>query len=158
MSKKRTMPLPPLKRDESGWPLCRWCLKRAPTKRHRWCSQECMDEYYIRSSPPFARMKVWERDKGVCAACGVDSAKEYVCEELKEINEKPEPYKTMHTTDLVERGYSTGHLWQADHIKPVCEGGGACGLENLRTLCTSCHKKETSILARRMAGRRTREE
>ena len=47
----------------------------------------------------------------------------------------------------------TGHLWQADHIVPVVEGGGECGLENIRTLCTSYHKSETAKLRKRMAGK-----
>ena len=49
-----------------------------------------------------------------------------------------------------------GHAWQADHIVPVVEGGGSCGLDGLRTLCTDCHKRETAKLAsRRAAARRT---
>jgi 5-methylcytosine-specific restriction endonuclease McrA len=35
-------------------------------------------------------------------------------------------------------------LWEADHIVPVAEGGGACGLENYRTLCVPCHKEITA--------------
>jgi len=30
--------------------------------------------------------------------------------------------------------------WQADHIIPVIDGGGACDLSNLQTLCIDCHK------------------
>lgn len=33
--------------------------------------------------------------------------------------------------------------WQADHILPVEQGGGACGLENFQTLCEDCHKEKT---------------
>lgn len=33
--------------------------------------------------------------------------------------------------------------WQADHIIPVIDGGGACGLDNFQTLCTSCHQLKT---------------
>jgi hypothetical protein len=33
-----------------------------------------------------------------------------------------------------------GGLWDADHIVPVEQGGGECGLENYRTLCICCHK------------------
>lgn len=44
------------------------------------------------------------------------------------------------------------HLWEADHIVPVSEGGALCGLEGLRTLCLPCHKKESA----RLAGRRGR--
>jgi 5-methylcytosine-specific restriction protein A len=47
-----------------------------------------------------------------------------------------------------------GGGWQADHIVPVVEGGGSCGLDNLRTLCTECHKRETAKLRARLAGRR----
>lgn len=40
--------------------------------------------------------------------------------------------------------------WEADHIIPVAEGGGCCGLENLRTLCRDCHEAETAALRRRL--------
>ena len=43
-----------------------------------------------------------------------------------------------------------GDFWQADHIVPVAEGGGDCGLKNLRTLCTPCHRKETDKLNHRL--------
>ena len=42
-----------------------------------------------------------------------------------------------------------GGLWDADHIIPVKEGGGQCGLENIRTLCIKCHKTETKKLAQK---------
>jgi len=47
-----------------------------------------------------------------------------------------------------------GQFWQADHIVPVCEGGGECDLTNLRTLCTMCHEKETSGLAQGIRKRK----
>ena len=47
-------------------------------------------------------------------------------------------------------GRSTG--WDADHIVPVVEGGGQCGLDNYRTLCHPCHKDETAKLAGRRAN------
>lgn len=40
-------------------------------------------------------------------------------------------------------------LWDMDHIVPVAEGGGSCGMENLRTLCMRCHRAQTAALARR---------
>lgn len=41
--------------------------------------------------------------------------------------------------------------WQMDHIIPVIEGGGECGLENLRSLCKNpCHKKVTAELRSRL--------
>ncbi len=48
-------------------------------------------------------------------------------------------------------------LWEMDHIVPVVEGGGGCGLENLRTLCLCCHKRATrELAAKRAAERRAR--
>ncbi len=57
---------------------------------------------------------------------------------------------------MKERGWSTAvmHLWEADHIIPVIEGGGGCGPEGYRTLCLACHKKETAKLAARLADKR----
>ena len=47
--------------------------------------------------------------------------------------------------------------WEMDHVVPVVEGGGCCGLENLRVLCPPCHRGVTAQLARRRAeGRRER--
>ena len=45
-------------------------------------------------------------------------------------------------------------IWQADHIIPVAEGGGLCGLENMRTLCVVCHADASRALAGRGAKRR----
>lgn len=39
--------------------------------------------------------------------------------------------------------------WDVDHIIPVIEGGGQCGLDSLRTLCHPCHKAVTRELAHR---------
>jgi hypothetical protein len=50
-------------------------------------------------------------------------------------------------------GHRTSY-WDMDHILPVIEGGGACGLENLRTLCLVCHRQVTRELAARRAEQR----
>jgi len=34
--------------------------------------------------------------------------------------------------------------WEADHIHPVHQGGGACDLTNFQTLCIDCHKDKTT--------------
>lgn len=84
----------------------------------------CVHEHCLRSDPGYARKCVWARDRGRCALCPSVAA------------------------------HRSGGAWQADHIVPVAEGGGACGLENLRTLCISCHRIETAALAARLAARR----
>jgi 5-methylcytosine-specific restriction endonuclease McrA len=35
--------------------------------------------------------------------------------------------------------------WQADHILPVHDGGGACDISNYQTLCLDCHVKKHNI-------------
>ena len=47
-----------------------------------------------------------------------------------------------------------GAFWQMDHETPVAEGGGSCGTDNLRTLCTPCHAAATRDLAARLASTR----
>jgi hypothetical protein len=41
-------------------------------------------------------------------------------------------------------------FWDADHINPVIENGGTCGLDGVRTLCICCHQEETKKLKKRM--------
>lgn len=36
--------------------------------------------------------------------------------------------------------------WQADHILPVRDGGGCCGLENIQTLCRYCHEARNKAM------------
>lgn len=129
-----------LPKGPNGRTLCRWCESEITEPRRRtFCSQECVEEHRIRTSASYARYKVFERDRGVCALCGVQAVPEGLI------------YKRLDGTEFAS---NTGHLWQADHIVPVVEGGGKCGLENLRTLCTSCHKSETAKLARRRSKRK----
>ena len=64
------------------------------------------------------------RDKGICAICNVDTLT------------------------------STHRRWEMDHIVPIVEGGGLCGLDGYRTLCIACHKTETAALRKRLSRKR----
>lgn len=213
-----------LPRGPNDLPLCRQCGEETPTRRNTFCGPACVDAWKTKTDPGHQRRKVFERDHGVCATCGIDT--EMVAEWLRGIfhvvsevswrgvargqlvprwidGERREVKMTdadVHFADEevhYERwgtfdardgdGYGslrvtrqrapeeargqilellralepyrrgTGHnynLWDMDHIVPVIEGGGACGLENLRTLCIPCHKAETRALAARRAQKR----
>ena len=71
--------------------------------------------------------------------------------------ERRRKIETAHATrmDLMKReGWPVGRRaswWEADHIIPVCEGGGQCGVDGYQTLCYSCHKKKTAENARHRA-------
>ena len=94
-------------------------------------------------------MLVMHRDKGVCAVCHVDTvalAKQRNA--LPYNSDARREFQGLHRDQL---------QWEADHIVPVVEGGGECGLDNYRTLCVRCHKQATRELRGRMK-QRTREE
>ena len=103
--------------------------------RISFCSQECSDRFNVRSRPEHGRFLVWQRDNGYCRACGADLAEA----------RKP---------DGTPKRMAPGTVWQCDHVVPVAEGGGECTLDNLRALCTACHRRETAVLRRRLAEAR----
>lgn len=56
--------------DWLGRRLCSCgCPQLVPKGRHNWASGECYD----RANPSAMRFRVQERDKGVCAKCGIDT-------------------------------------------------------------------------------------
>jgi 5-methylcytosine-specific restriction protein A len=56
-----------------GLKPCRWCLGPVAPPRRSWCSEDCIREWTRRTSWSLTRLAVFERDKGRCAACGVDA-------------------------------------------------------------------------------------
>jgi 5-methylcytosine-specific restriction endonuclease McrA len=57
---------------------CSWCgTKDLPKGRRSWCGDECVDAYLMVSSSEHIRKKVFERDKGICSACGCDADLDY---------------------------------------------------------------------------------
>lgn len=123
---------------QCGHMPCRQC--GAPVmgrQRRTFCSNECVDAWRVRTDPGHARRLVWRRDNGYCRGCGRDLASE-------------------RNHDGTPKRMAPGTAWQCDHARPVVEGGGECGLDNLRVLCTACHRRETAELRRRLAAARRR--
>ena len=148
MSTTRTMPggwadhnrLP---KGANGRNLCRWCSLEVPKGRLTFCSDWCVEEWRLRTDPRYVREKVLERDRGVCAQCGVDCLAAW--KHLKRLR------GAASLKARLEWGLRLGSagrksLWDADHIVPVVEGGGECDLENIRTLCLKCHRAVTAQL------------
>jgi 5-methylcytosine-specific restriction endonuclease McrA len=139
-----------------------------------------VDQHKVRTDPGHARRLVERRDRGVCATCGIDTAR--VTRILKRLRSRasfrqvldpqlgwvqvtPTPRDTIRLDwanfalscwlatgrgRSIRLGHTGSHLWEMDHILPVAEGGGACGLDNLRTLCRPCHRRATGELRRRL--------
>lgn len=160
----------------NGRALCRECHVEVPAGRYTFCSEACVRAWKLKSDPASQRHAVLQRDHGICASCGRDclAVEERVRAVLTYGPDffrcEPTPARAfMRAVRL--RGWlrrfglmgsaSIPTFWQADHILPVCQGGGpergqTCAevLANLRTLCTPCHKAETRELARRRAAAR----
>lgn len=101
-------------RRKAGRKVCKWCGGTPQGMKRFWCSATCVFEWSIRSNMQTARQHVFIRDAGVCAVCSSEG--------------NTEPHDK----------------WENDHIIPVAEGGGECGLENFQTLCIPHHKIATS--------------
>lgn len=136
----------------------------------------------IQRDPAYARKLVFARDHGVCACCGLDTeallaayraAKAQVMgahgSRMAVINRGDRASAMSRAIESAQReraelkavddrlrrlGFGPGQaLWQAHHDKAVAEGGGGCGLEGYRSLCTPCHEAETSALRARLRRR-----
>ena len=148
--KHRLPPRPPLR--------CRLCLDPCPKRRRSWCSDECMEAYFMVSDTQFLRGKVHDRDRGVCRRCGIDCSK--LRRRINKIERGPALQQALQV--LKDQGFSVGKpewvgycpsLWQADHIEALDEGG-SFELSNVQTLCHFCHKAKTAEQANRKARQR----
>jgi 5-methylcytosine-specific restriction enzyme A len=131
----------------NGRPLCRWCNLEVPAGRFTFCSEWCVHEWKLRTDPGYLREQVFLRDRGVCAACGVDTVAAW--RDLKR-SRGTHRLRVLEKWGLKKLNRKT--LWDADHIVPVIEGGGECDLDNIRTLCVACHREQTKRLRARRAG------
>ncbi|MEO8521005.1 MAG: HNH endonuclease signature motif containing protein [Acidobacteriota bacterium] len=118
-------------RNEAGEPVCRWCRGGVTPPRRTFCGDACVHEWKIRSSPWYVRKQIKRRDKGTCQLCGVNVVKAH-----REWTRSKPP-----AADRAARKTwrAARPRWEADHIVPVADGGGECGLDNYRLLCRPCH-------------------
>jgi len=126
---------------------CTWCGKQVPAGRRMWCSQSCVSDFNMRCNPSSARWAVEKRDQGVCCQCGFDAQK---FQRIRRDVQQEDWWYGSKLPALLGFG-NRSHFWEMDHILPVAEGGGLCGLENLRTLCIPCHMQHSADLAARLA-------
>lgn len=143
---------PRQQKDALGRRLCRVpaCGKVVPRGRRSYCSAECRSVFEVAYFPQFTRRAVFERDRGVCALCRVDT------EKLRRIFRRityQDALAVAHELGFDGAIYG-GDFWQADHVRECARGGWGLGLENFRTLCTPCHKAESARLARELAEAR----
>jgi 5-methylcytosine-specific restriction endonuclease McrA len=133
-------------RNEAGEPICRWCRGPVTWPRRTFCGDACVHEWKIRSSPWYVRQQIKKRDRGICQLCGVDVLKAHRAWR----REQPS------TRDRAARRAwrEARPRWEADHIVPVADGGGECGLENYRLLCRGCHVATTTAWRAQRSSRK----
>lgn len=165
-------------RGPGGNWLCRRCANECTGSRARtFCSPACVHEWRSRTDPAYQARHVLERDKGVCAICRVDTIA--ASKELRGLWNaaradmagwswwvaRPDwipialrewEIARQRLGWSLKRALSSSRAWDMDHIVPVVEGGGSCGLENLRTLCPACHTRVTNELRARLKAARVR--
>jgi 5-methylcytosine-specific restriction protein A len=148
----------------NGRALCRWCGVEVPKGRRSFCSDDCVHEHKLRSDPGYLRDQVFQRDFGVCALCGTDCDKVLrvfkallrkaglkAAQFPRKVEREPERYGALDMFRLQFPWFKPFiSPWAADHVVPVVEGGGECGIENIRTLCLGCHAGVTRELRDRL--------
>lgn len=135
---------PPLPHWDKGKGTCRWCGEACEPTR-QWHGP-CVSAYKIACWPSAARKAVWHRDKGICGICKSD------------IGAQMEARRQAYSGLRFAPRPVDGDYWQADHIVPLVEANrgdlSLWSLDNLRVLCTACHRGETKALAGRRATAR----
>ena len=140
---------------------CRWCSDPVPPPRMTFCSAACVHEHRLRTNGTYMRRCVYQRDRGVCAACGSDT--KALAKRIREMQEygrwgaaaEEMAAAGIPTTRKVHGPRKLGGgLWDADHKLAVWQRGGISGLENLQTLCIPCHRAKTSRHATQRATER----
>jgi len=151
-----------LPKGPNGRTLCRNCGTEVPKGRRTFCGDACADDWAVRNSPSLMRQRVFQRDRGICALCGIDSAQldKSLHAEWRRLKLATNDQQRKARAEFRRESrwfYARRTFWDADHIVPVVEGGGECSLSNIRTLCVPCHHRVTKNLARRRASLRRQE-
>jgi 5-methylcytosine-specific restriction enzyme A len=151
-----------LPQGPNGRALCRNCSVEVPKGRWSFCSEGCVDDWASRYSPTLMRQRVFRRDGGVCALCGIDTTKlgmilKAEWHRIKRARTEQERRERAEFRQRCRWFFRRRTYWDADHIVPVAEGGGECTMTNIRTLCVPCHQRVTKEQVRNRASRRRQE-
>jgi 5-methylcytosine-specific restriction endonuclease McrA len=60
---------------EDGRRGCRWCKGPVKPPARAWCSPQCIHAWTFRTRNSVFRQTIFDRDKGVCYRCGLDTTR-----------------------------------------------------------------------------------
>lgn len=161
---------------------CCYCGEKIPagSRRTRWCSQVCVDQFRTQHDPQYVRWQLLERDGGICHTCGLRAADlEYGLWWLQYMIVRPDrlwspplgfcfgpandylssrvlrqsrAYQDLVKSLKITFKESMKSLWEGHHVEALAEGGlPPKDLSGYQTLCIWCHKAETAALTNRRA-------
>lgn len=104
---------------------CRGCQADVPKGRQTWCSRECYHRHDLRT----IKHKINERSGGKCELCG-----EWVITNRR---------SSWDMTGAEIAAYRARRRPEYDHVIAFRDGGQTV-LENMRLLCSECHKERTA--------------
>lgn len=136
-----------LKKGPNGRNLCRFCGTEVEPPRRTFCSGE-ITRYSRRKIDGVWKKVIYRQGSGCVHEWCIRSRPRYARQAVFD--------RDQGICAVCGVQGSLHGDWQADHIIPVSQGGGLCGLEGLRTLCTACHRIETAKLLRKLAEDRKR--
>ncbi|NBQ67324.1 MAG: HNH endonuclease [Nitrosomonadaceae bacterium] len=149
MPKPRFQSKSKLKKGPGGRWLCRCgCNVECQPPRRTFASDNCVHNYLLRTSNSYLRRCVRSRDKGICVECKLDCIK--LRRQLRAALKAGDQTVVAALKQQYPRLKPNRSYWEADHIVEVVNGGGCCGLENLRTVCVECHLKKTIALNKQL--------
>ncbi|XP_061173835.1 DNA annealing helicase and endonuclease ZRANB3-like [Saccostrea echinata] len=125
----------------------------------RFCSQKCMNKYWIQTNSSYCRDQLYEAEHGICQLCSFDAHSLY--KQIRDTDDMQKRVDILHSSifdklnpkqkEAIVKNPVAGQFWHVDHIRAVWEGGGQCDIDNFRTLCVLCHQKVTAQQARKRA-------
>ena len=146
---------------------CAWCGETLQPQSSKavnatYCSYKCAEEGRVRRGGMYSsariRNQIFSLEHGVCCLCKLDAHALYnrilslhPAERLNALMAaKFKLPKSPSALNKLLQDPKEHDFWQADHIVAVAEGGGGCGMDNIRTLCNTCHSYETEKLHSRL--------
>jgi hypothetical protein len=132
---------------------CAWCATPLPPRRRMWCSDKCGDAFWANHWWSVARRTAKRRDRYRCRACGAAGPKRPSASAFRT--------RARYLAAMRDwRAEKKRARLEVNHVVPCIGKHGqlSCAhhLDNLETLCLSCHRTVTS--AQRAAVQAARED